>query len=75
MEDSVDTTQHRITCWINEEGRNEVDLEFKCLGELLDSLFSMTADILGTHVPVSPGPCPILLQMTFARTCTGLRRM
>lgn len=26
MEDSIDATQPRVACWINEEGRNEMDL-------------------------------------------------
>ena len=39
MEDSISIAQLRITCRIDEEGRDEVDLEFMCLGGLPDSLF------------------------------------
>jgi hypothetical protein len=56
MEDSIYTTQPRIACWIDEEGRNEVDLDFMCLGGLPDSLFSMAVGLLGKRVPVLPGP-------------------
>jgi hypothetical protein len=30
VEYSIDAVQHRITCRINEEGRDEMDLEFMC---------------------------------------------
>lgn len=56
MEDSIDQTQHRVACWINEESRDKVDLDFMCLGELLD--FPIMAGSLGTHVPGLLGQQP-----------------
>jgi hypothetical protein len=41
IEDSIEKSQPRITCWIDEEGGDEVDLEFMSLGEFPDPPFSM----------------------------------
>ena len=38
IEDPINTIQHRIVCWIDEEGGDEMDLDFMCPGKLLDFL-------------------------------------
>jgi hypothetical protein len=48
MGDSIQIFQRRIACRIDEEGRDEVDLEFMCLDGLPDSLFR-TYDGLTGH--------------------------
>jgi len=49
MKDSIKRAQPRITCRIHEEGRDQVDLEFMCLGRLPDSLFSVYGRGLTGH--------------------------
>jgi hypothetical protein len=76
IEASINTIQHRIACWIDEEGGDEMDLDFMCPGKLLDFLIiRSSAGSPGTHVPVLSGREPIPLPAMFARTCTGLRQM
>src|SRR5882757_5064944 len=58
MEYSIDTTQLRKTCRIDEEGGNEVDLEFMCLSGLPDSLFScrLTGHTRSSTARTTPHP-------------------
>lgn len=75
MKDSIDKAQPRITCRVDEEGGDEVDLEFMCLSVAkFPYLACIIAGLLGTRVPDQPVLRPIPLGMTFVRTCTALRR-
>ena len=75
MKDPIDTSQPRITRRINEEGRDEMDLERSSVHVPRYVARFPIKSLLGTHVPVLLGPRPIPLRATIARTCTDLRRM
>jgi hypothetical protein len=51
VKDPINTTQHGIVCWIDEEGRYEMDLGVNVPRWVTGFLF-ITVCLLGTHVPV-----------------------